>query len=262
MVRLRRLLGISARDEQEAWWLERLGDLIAMTLAEFSEKHGVAESTASIKSKLFFGPRVRESGWWKSPLLAETLSMATADAADALGISAGSVRRIRWELKNMGTGTAFVWTPELDSLLGKDSDITVANNIGISHATVSTRRRQLGIPAKNPRRPRVDWTEDMDALLGTDMDHVVAEKLGLSENQVMTRRRQLNIARKETPRPETTGIKLFIENDILEKIARLEPILVERFRKLKVPIKSLERAQVIESALDYMLDHADGGKLR
>lgn len=162
----------------------------------------------------------------------------------------------------MGTGSQFVWTPEADSLLGKESDLTVATNLGISHMTVMARRRQLGIEAKNPRSPRVEWTQEMDEQLGTDMDHVIAERLGLSENQVMTRRRKLNIARKETPRHATTGAKLFIENELMEKISRLEPFLVDRFRKLRVPIKSLEPAQVIESAIDYMLDHAEGGKLR
>jgi len=262
VVRLRRLLGLSARDERAAWWFDRLGDLITMTLAEFSDRHGISEAAASVNSKRFFGPRVREAGWWKSPELADTLSMGTADAADALGISAVSVRRIRRELEKMGSGTQFVWTPEADALLGKESDLTVATNLGVSHMAVMMRRRQLGIPAKNPRSPRVEWTQEMDALLGTDMDSVIAGKLGFSENQIMSRRRKLNIARKETPRPDKSGVKVFIENDLLEKIVRLEPLLVDRFRRLRVPIKSLEPVQVIESALDYMLDHAEGGKLR
>ena len=53
--------------------------------------------------------------------------------------------------RELGTPPAppFPWTPELDALLGTDSDAAIARKIGISHQGVRYRRKKLGIHSFN-----------------------------------------------------------------------------------------------------------------
>lgn len=94
--RLRRLVGHHWRRDREGWYLDRLDDLGAMTGPEFAEAHGVSEAAASIWRSRLLGPRQRPEGWWREPDVRDVLMTSrTRDAADILGISESSVRRIR-----------------------------------------------------------------------------------------------------------------------------------------------------------------------
>jgi hypothetical protein len=54
----------------------------------------------------------------------------------------------------------------------------------------------------------------------------------------------------------------FADSALIGKIRRLEPYLVDHFRSLGVPIKTLTQIQIVEAAVDYMLGHAEKGQLR
>jgi hypothetical protein len=99
--RLRALLGLNLYRESEQWWLDRLDDLLALTGAEFARRHGVHQTSVSVAHAAIFGKRLRAPGWWRNPpargLLAGNLPRAYV--ADRLGISIGSVGRLRWILR-------------------------------------------------------------------------------------------------------------------------------------------------------------------
>lgn len=94
--RLRRLLGHHWQADRMAWWLDRLPDLADLTGAAFAARYGVSEGAASEWRGALLGPRLRPAGWWQEPNIAEILTTwQTAAAADALGVAASSVRRLR-----------------------------------------------------------------------------------------------------------------------------------------------------------------------
>ncbi|WBV42708.1 hypothetical protein [Pseudoroseomonas cervicalis] len=97
--RLRSLLGHHWRDDRAVYWLDRLPDLASLTGAEFAARHGVSEGAASQWRTALLGPRQRAPGWWREPAAAEALTTwPVAAAANAYGIAASSVRRLRAEL--------------------------------------------------------------------------------------------------------------------------------------------------------------------
>ncbi|KAF0245889.1 MAG: excisionase family DNA-binding domain-containing [Planctomycetota bacterium] len=48
---------------------------------------------------------------------------------------------------------SYVWTAEADALLGRTSDMELGRRLGLSVATVSTRRHRMGIPAFRALQP-------------------------------------------------------------------------------------------------------------
>lgn len=221
---LRRRLGIFARIDQDAWWRERMDDLLSLSPSEFAKRHGVSATTASYSRRKYLGEiRTRELGTPPAP--------------------------------------PFPWTPELDALLGTDSDLAIARKTGISPQVVRYRRKKLRIPSKPSRRFAM-WTPELDALLGTDNDKAIADRLGLGVGQVRYRRLNLGIKPYVRHRRLKDGYHLFADNHLLEKINRLEPHLIKRYRGLGVPIKTLKAIEIIEAAIDYMLERAEKGELR
>lgn len=96
--RLRALLGMDWRTDNEAWWLDRLDDLADLSGVEFARRHGVSSAAVSHAHKACFGPRLRPSGWWRDPVVVSILSSDHPRAwiADVLGISVGAVGRMRY----------------------------------------------------------------------------------------------------------------------------------------------------------------------
>lgn len=99
--RLRKAMGYHWRADRLDWYLDRLDDLATMTGVEFAQRHGVSEATASIWRNRLVGPRRRPAGWWRAPDVVATLTAPTsaAQAARALEISDGAVRRLRHLLR-------------------------------------------------------------------------------------------------------------------------------------------------------------------
>ncbi len=117
------------------------------------------------------------------------------------GVSTHAVRgerRRRGIARYDGRRDIIEWTEPTLSLLGTDTDASVAAELGIHRDRVTYRRRLLGIPAwgysPDRSRSKVVWSRRALALLGTAPDVTVARKLRLSREQVWWKRRLLGVA--------------------------------------------------------------------
>jgi len=109
------------------------------------------------------------------------------------------------------------------------------------------------------------FTPDMDAILGTEPDHVLAERFGLSKTTVATRRRKLNIAsitRGHSQPGVSKRQSISLDADMKEMIDGLAPKLLERYKRMGVPLANLEPWQVIIAALRYMEESFSTGRLK
>lgn len=97
ITRLRRLLGHHRQMDAAAWWDERADDLADLTIEAFAAAHGRSVGAIVNARHALFGRRLRPAGWWRAPDVVEVLlaDRPRADIADALGISVGSVGRLR-----------------------------------------------------------------------------------------------------------------------------------------------------------------------
>ncbi len=80
-----------------------------------------------------------------------------------------------------------IWTPKIVAKLGKQSDHSIAKELGVYTSSVTAYRRSRKIP------PFVElsfhkWSKAERALLGKFSDRVVAEKLNLSLHTVSAER--------------------------------------------------------------------------
>lgn len=100
--RLRKLLGHHRYLDRRAWWEERVDDLADLTLEAFAERHRVSVAAAANARLALFGPRLRPAGWWRAPDVAEIIlsDRPRSEIAEALGLSVGSVGRLRYVLKH------------------------------------------------------------------------------------------------------------------------------------------------------------------
>lgn len=102
--RLRAVLGHAWRDDNAAWWEARADDLAALTVEAFAARHGVSTGAAATWRLRLYGRTLGAAGWH---LAAEARSLLASDApaaalATQLGITASSVRRLRWMLAREG----------------------------------------------------------------------------------------------------------------------------------------------------------------
>lgn len=100
--RLRRILGHHWQIDRAAWWEQRTDDLSDLTIEQFCAKHSVSAGAVVNARHALFGPTLRPAGWWRAD---DAAALILADrprveiAAD-LGISIGSLGRLRWALKS------------------------------------------------------------------------------------------------------------------------------------------------------------------
>ena len=81
---------------------------------------------------------------------------------------------------------AFVWTPEMDALLGETPDNELAEKLGCCPETVRKRRNQLGIPATR-RQPVPDSLRSRARAAGLDHSTVVNRiRAGWSEEKALS----------------------------------------------------------------------------
>lgn len=96
------------------------------------------------------------------------------------------------------------WTAQLDARLGKDSDATIAEEMGITRKSVSYRRRVLGIAASyntsrmKPPPPNGGWNkrilpDELVSQLGTKPDYLLGQEFGFNKSQVARARKRLGI---------------------------------------------------------------------
>ncbi len=104
--RLRRLLGHHAQIDRAAWWEARADDLAEMTIERFAARHEVSVGAVVQARHALFGPTLRPAGWWRAPDVAALIlaDRPRVEIADQLGISLGSVGRLRWALASERKG--------------------------------------------------------------------------------------------------------------------------------------------------------------
>lgn len=83
--------------------------------------------------------------------------------------------------------------PELDQLVGTDSDRALASQFGISHGTVRSRRVALGKEPSKKHRPHLTWQDSEIALMGTMTDRDLAKQIGRERGAVTAKRLSLGI---------------------------------------------------------------------
>lgn len=100
--RLRRTLGHHWRIDRATWWEARSDDLSDLTIEQFCVKHNVSTGAVVNARHALFGPALRPAGWWREKEIAEVIlaDSPRAEIAEELGISIGSLGRLRWALKD------------------------------------------------------------------------------------------------------------------------------------------------------------------
>lgn len=99
--RLRRILGHHWQIDRASWWEARIADLSDLTINEFCSKHGVSAGAVVNARHALFGPILRPAGWWMADDVAALIlaNKPRSEIAADLGISIGSLGRLRWQLK-------------------------------------------------------------------------------------------------------------------------------------------------------------------
>lgn len=99
--RLRRTLGHHWQIDRAAWWEARTDDLADLTIEQFCSRHGVSAGAVVNARHALFGPALRPAGWWRDAEVAALIlsNRPRAEIADQLGVSIGSIGRLRWALK-------------------------------------------------------------------------------------------------------------------------------------------------------------------
>lgn len=99
--RIRRLLGHHRHMDRAKWWEERADDLADLTIAEFAARHNVSTGAIVHARHALFGATLRPAYWWQAEDVAAIIrgDAPTAAVADALGLSAGAIRRLRAALR-------------------------------------------------------------------------------------------------------------------------------------------------------------------
>lgn len=101
VTRIRKFLGFIRSRE---WWEQHADELATMTATEFAGRYGYSVVRVYRVRMAMLGRRRRERGWWR---LEPARSLLAGDAprqriAEELGISVGTVGRLRWVLRTKG----------------------------------------------------------------------------------------------------------------------------------------------------------------
>lgn len=147
------------------------------------------------------------------------------------------------------------WDTANDHLLGTVPDPELSRQFDVPTHTIRHRRITLGIPAHG-RDGHKDWTPDEEARLGADTDAAIAQELGRSRASVLQRRVKLNIppvrVRPGTPNaPKRPAIH--ISEDMQSKLDALHAPLLQRYRDAGLPLEELQPWQIVEIALNELL---------
>lgn len=104
------------------------------------------------------------------------------------GIAIGEQKQKRQSIQNID------WA---DLPLGKQTDASIAKQLGLSPITITKYRERLGIPSYQPNYKSVHWDK---IALGRELDTELAARLKVSTNIVTIRRRARNIPAYQPPR--------------------------------------------------------------
>jgi len=132
------------------------------------------------------------------------------------------------------------------SLLGKESDLKIAEMVGITSASVARMRSMLGIKiSKKGRLWQRIWSPSMTATLGTVPDKVFAAQFGIGRNTVALKRRSLGIkayripakSRRQWTRPMIDDLQLLPSAKVAAKYALRDQEVAAKRSELGIPSK-------------------------
>jgi DNA-binding CsgD family transcriptional regulator len=219
----------------------RLGKMPDGEIARLAgiSKDGVAKERKRRRIAAF-RPPIAPVEW--TPKRIRRLGTASDTAvARKLRIHSSSVRYKRQQLgippfhRKRTSARAHHWTPQELALLGKTSDAEVAEKLGLSKATVATKRTQLKISASRPPRRVYLWTEELLGLLGKVTDRELARLSGFSVSSVQRKRSALGIrpgGRYGAVVPTPALVELLHEKSIeVKRRTGLSPTTIRVLRK-------------------------------
>ena len=97
------------------------------------------------------------------------------------------------------TYTRIEWTEDRLALLGKQSDTSLADQLGVSWSVVRVKRKALGIPRFDPLRTLLAEQPELIDQLGVVTDKQIASLAGVSPSRV---RHYRNAIGRTSPAPE------------------------------------------------------------
>ncbi len=94
---LRARLGFNFRDDTDAFWNARIGDLMSLSTTQFASRHDVTASAAAHWRYKIFGSITRPKGWWNTRKVVAVLvsGQRLAIIGKKLGISTSHAFRLR-----------------------------------------------------------------------------------------------------------------------------------------------------------------------
>lgn len=101
--RLRRILGHHWQIDRASWWEARVADLSDLTVEQFCDRHHVSAGAVVNARHALYGPKLKPAAWWQADDVAELIvsNRPRAEIAEELGISVGSLGRLRWQIKEL-----------------------------------------------------------------------------------------------------------------------------------------------------------------
>jgi hypothetical protein len=147
------------------------------------------------------------------------------------------------------------WDDANNHLLGTMPDRALSKQVGVPTHIVRHKRIVLKVPAYG-RDGYQDWTPEEEAKLGTDTDAIVAQELGRSRASVLQRRVKLNIppVLVRTGIPNTAKRQVVhVSEEMQAKLDELHEPLLQRYRDAGLPMDELQPWQIVEIALNELL---------
>ena len=101
MQRLRRELGIDRSGAAEAWWTERMDDLLTSSNVDFAVKYSVCDNSVSVwRKRLNLPPLEHPDAWYLQP---DALALITSETAPLLAVARSFNRSVKtiWQLRHI-----------------------------------------------------------------------------------------------------------------------------------------------------------------
>jgi hypothetical protein len=95
--RVRRRLQFNFRNDWSEFWMDRLEDLKTMPPRDFAAKHDLEPNVVFEMRFKLLGKRARDLGWWRDPLIVETLlsGVTLREIGEKLDIGTTHAKRLR-----------------------------------------------------------------------------------------------------------------------------------------------------------------------
>ena len=159
------------------------------------------------------------------------------------------------KLKEVSNMAKIEWDASKIALLGTIPDRDLAKKLGVNAHVVRYQREKQNIPPAT-RRDKLwePWADYEIDLLGTMPDAELAKKLERTTSSIRLKRVSLGIPTfGKSNAAKIKKATLEISDEMQEKLAELEPYLLQRYIDAGLPIDALHPWQIVEIALNELL---------